>query len=98
MANASRATVLGHVRAVAEGGHAPELTDAELLHAYSRRRDQDAFTSLVRRHGAMVLGICAHVLRQAEDAEDAFQATFLVLARNAASIRRGEALASWLHG
>src|SRR5262249_11821729 len=87
---------LRQVRTIAGAGQAP--TDAELLDAFRARRDEGAFAALVRRHGPMVLGVCTHVLRQAEDAEDAFQATFLVLARNATSIRKGEALASWLHG
>src|SRR5690242_6457296 len=98
MANKSLGTVLRQVRAMAGTGHTPEPTDAELLHAFYARSDQGAFTTLVRRHGPMVLGVCAHVLKHTEDAEDAFQATFLVLARSATSIRKREALASWLHG
>ena len=98
MANAQLRTVLRHVQTAVATGHTKERTDAELLDAFRARQDKDAFAALVRRHGAMVLGVCTHVLRQAEDAEDAFQATFLILARHAASIRKGEALASWLHG
>jgi RNA polymerase sigma factor (sigma-70 family) len=97
MANTPLGVVLHHVRASAGTGPTKERTDADLLHAFSAHRDQGAFTALVRRHGAMVLGVCRHVLKQAEDAEDAFQATFLVLAQNAAAIRKKEALASWLH-
>jgi RNA polymerase sigma factor (sigma-70 family) len=89
--------VLRHVRVLATEP-ASDRTDAELLDAYRIHRDEQAFAALVGRHGPMVLGVCGHVLRQAEDAEDAFQATFLVLARHAASIRKAGSLASWLHG
>ncbi len=73
-------------------------SDQQLLERYVRRRDEDAFAGLVRRHGNTVWGVCRRVLQQPQDAEDAFQATFLILARKAASIRKGEAVGSWLHG
>jgi RNA polymerase sigma factor (sigma-70 family) len=72
--------------------------DGELLARYRRDRDQDAFGSLVRRHGPMVLGVCRRVLRDSHAAEDAFQATFVVLARKADAVRPPERLAPWLYG
>jgi RNA polymerase sigma factor (sigma-70 family) len=74
------------------------LTDAQLLERFLHQHDQAAFTSLVKRYGPLVQKVCWRVLHHVQDAEDAFQATFLVLARNASSIRKRETLASWLHG
>jgi RNA polymerase sigma factor (sigma-70 family) len=74
------------------------LTDRQLLEEFTARKDQEAFSTLIKRHGSLVLGVCRHVLRQEQDAEDAFQAAFLILARKASTIRKGEALAGWLHG
>jgi RNA polymerase sigma factor (sigma-70 family) len=74
------------------------LTEAELWERYVEERDEAAFETLVRRHGPMVLGVCRRILRNEQDAEDAFQATFLVLVRRAASLQSPNAIASWLHG
>jgi RNA polymerase sigma factor (sigma-70 family) len=74
------------------------LTDAELWKRYVQERDEIAFATLVRRHGPMVLSVCRRILRNVQDAEDAFQATFLVLVRKASSIHSPGALANWLHG
>src|SRR5947208_3590144 len=74
------------------------LTDGQLLECFIARRDDAAFEALVRRHGPMVLGVCRRILRNHHDSEDAFQATFLVLARKAASIVPREKLGGWLYG
>src|SRR6516162_6221921 len=74
------------------------LTDGQLLEEYISRRDDAALTVLVRRHGPMVWGVCRRVLQNHHDAEDAFQATFLVLVRKAASIRSRARVGNWLYG
>jgi RNA polymerase sigma factor (sigma-70 family) len=77
------------------------LSDAELLRRYNGSKDQaaeQAFEALLDRHGPMVMGVCRHILRQAQDADDAFQATFLVLVRKSSSIRVDTSLAPWLYG
>ncbi len=74
------------------------LSDAQLLDCFVRRREEAAFAALVRRHGSMVLGVCRRVLRHSHDAEDAFQATFLVLANKAQRLKNPALLANWLYG
>src|SRR5437879_3635968 len=74
------------------------LTDAQLLACYLERRDEAAFAAIVRRHGPLVMGVCRRILGNCHDADDAFQATFLVLIRKAASISQRELLANWLYG
>src|SRR5262249_55050979 len=74
------------------------LPDAELLERFVRRHEEAAFAALVKRHGPMVLSVCRRVLRHSQDAEDAFQATFLVLAEKDHRLRRPELLANWLSG
>jgi RNA polymerase sigma factor (sigma-70 family) len=83
-------------RAVDGAGH-PAATDAEVLARFVARRDEAAFELLVWRHGPPVLALCRRLLRHEQDAEDAFQATFLVLARKAASVGRGQSVGSWLY-
>lgn len=73
-------------------------SDGQLLDIFVQWHEEAAFAALVRRHGPMVLSVCRRVLRQAQDAEDAFQATFLVLAKNAHRLREPNLLASWLYG
>src|SRR5262245_22603701 len=73
------------------------VSDAELLERFVRQRDETAFELLVWRHQGMVHGVCRRVLVNVHDAEDAFQAVFLALARKAGSIARGEAVAGWLY-
>jgi RNA polymerase sigma factor (sigma-70 family) len=77
---------------------AKQLSDQELLARFAARRDRAAFHMLLRRHGPMVLSVCRSLLPSEDDAEDAFQATFLVLVHKSASIRKTSALAQWLHG
>jgi RNA polymerase sigma factor (sigma-70 family) len=84
-------------RTVLAGGEA-DLTDGQLLECFVRHRDEAAAAALVRRHGPMVWGVCRRVLHSHHDAEDAFQATFLVLLRKAASITSRELVANWLYG
>jgi RNA polymerase sigma factor (sigma-70 family) len=73
-------------------------SDAQLLECFIARHDEAAFETIVRRHGPMVLSVCRRILRHSHDAEDAFQATFLVLVRKASTLKSKELLANWLYG
>src|SRR5437870_4988281 len=73
-------------------------TDANLLGRYIEKRDDEAFEDLLRRHGPMVLSVCQRILPIQQDAEDAFQATFLVLVKKAASVRPRGMVGNWLYG
>jgi RNA polymerase sigma factor (sigma-70 family) len=97
MNSAQTTIVLRHLRRLGARHPAERPTDAELLQRFTACRDGEAFAELVGRHGAMVLGVCRSVLGHEQDAEDAFQATFLVLARQAGSIRHGQALPAFLY-
>jgi RNA polymerase sigma factor (sigma-70 family) len=98
MANTQLRAVVHSLRHLCAAEEHRQQADGELLAAFLSRRDQTAFTAIVRRHGPMVLGVCRRMLARPEDAEDCFQATFLLLARRAVSVRKRESLGSWLHG
>jgi RNA polymerase sigma factor (sigma-70 family) len=90
--------VLRQLRKVALGALGGGLSDGQLLRTFLSDRDECAFEALVRRHGPMVMGVCRRVLGNAHDAEDAFQAAFLVLVRKATTLARREIVGDWLHG
>jgi RNA polymerase sigma factor (sigma-70 family) len=96
MGSAHPSTLLRHLHRFAEE-HA-EQSDGQLLQRFAGQGEEAAFAALLRRHGRLVWSVCRHILDREHDIEDAFQATFLVLARRAAAIRKTEAVASWLHG
>lgn len=90
--------IVHHLRWIAQGPDGRAGTDGQLLERFVGRRDDLAFEELVRRHGPMVLGVCQRVLGNAHDAEDAFQATFMVLVRKARSVVPRELVGNWLYG
>src|ERR671925_469964 len=97
MTTAALKTIVRYVRRVS----APDLAalaDGQLLDRFLAQRDEAAYAELVRRHGPMVLGVCRRVLRHEQDAEDAFQAAFLVLVRRAASVIPRARVGNWLYG
>jgi RNA polymerase sigma factor (sigma-70 family) len=98
MATAQMDTVLRHLRRAVLRQDGAGWTDGQLLASFIDQKDEAAFEALVRRHGPMVFGVCRRVIRNHHDAEDAFQATFLVLARKASSVKPRERVANWLHG
>jgi len=90
-------TVLDHLRRLHRVADAAQRSDHELLHAFAANNDQDAFAAVVTRHAPLVWGVCRRILGNHQDAEDAFQATFLVLARRAGSARWQTSVGGWLH-
>jgi RNA polymerase sigma factor (sigma-70 family) len=91
-------TFIQHLERLFEQGTATGLSEGELLERFVRGRDESAFEALIARHGPMVLGVCSHLLRDPNDVDDAFQATFLVLVRKAGTLRRCDLLGNWLYG
>ena len=98
VAKEQRGNLIDRLRRAVLVGAEANLTDGQLLECFVGRRDEAAVAVLVRRHGPMVWGVCRRVLHNHQDAEDAFQATFLVLVRKAASVRPREAVGNWLYG
>ncbi len=100
MAITAQSRVGGHSDRLFHTGTLTGLSDGELLEQFRTQRDATAelaFEALVKLHGPMVMGVCRRLLRNPEDADDAFQATFLILARKAGTIRGSGMLGAWLH-
>ena len=101
MAQPGSGMALRHVHTLFNIGTMGGLTDGQLLERFTSSSDEPAelaFAALVERHGPMVLRVCQTVLRDRHDADDAWQATFLIMVRSAASIRKQNSVVSWLHG
>jgi hypothetical protein len=96
MGKGSLVDVILYLRKACQAHEARDLSDGELLHRFVVQREEVAFSLLVQRHGRMVLGVCRRVLGDEHSAEDSFQATFLVLARRARSIKRKGSVGAWL--
>jgi RNA polymerase sigma-70 factor (ECF subfamily) len=96
MAQGPLAPLLRHIGRLISAPAGPPVSDGQLLDRFAGQRDGEAFAALMARHGALVWGVCRRVLGQEQEAEDAFQGTFLVLACKAGSVRRQESLAGWL--
>jgi RNA polymerase sigma factor (sigma-70 family) len=97
MADRQLGALLQHLRRTTARSDASGLTDAQLLERFASQRQETAFEALVWRHGTMVHNVCRRLLRRPQDAEDAFQATFLLLVRKAGTIHKREAVGSWLY-
>lgn len=97
MADSRSSALLTYIRGQLAAAEVDTLSDRELLRRFAANQDEIAFKILLRRHGPMVLNVCQRVLDRKEDAEDAFQATFLVLARKAGMLRWRESISAWLY-
>src|SRR5262245_4171573 len=95
MGTAQASLLFQHLRHMVAAKSADQLDDRQLLQCFTENYQQTAFEALVRRHGPLVRALCQRILGNPHDADDAFQATFLVLARRAGSITKSEALGSW---
>jgi RNA polymerase sigma factor (sigma-70 family) len=98
MASPPPGDILGQIQLLFQDGTSGGLTDGELLDRFTSRRDESAFSILIARHGAMVLRVCRLILADEDDAQDAFQATFLVLVRRSHTIDRCGSVGPWLFG
>jgi RNA polymerase sigma factor (sigma-70 family) len=98
MANMQLGSVIRHVKSIADRYSDQDPNDVDLLQSFADHSDPRVFEAIMARHGPMVLRVCRRLLGNSHDAEDVFQATFLILAQKAASIRKRASLASWLHG
>src|SRR5262249_29116701 len=98
MADARLDGVLRHLRGLTEAQALADATDGQLLEWFARAGEEAPFAALVRRHGPMVWAASRRALNGVQDAEDVFQATFLLLARKARAVRTGESVGSWLYG
>ncbi|MFO0959006.1 MAG: sigma-70 family RNA polymerase sigma factor [Isosphaeraceae bacterium] len=90
--------ISGSFHRLFDGGTVAGLSERQLLDRFLARNDAAAFEAIVARHGPMVLGVCRRLLDDPNDADDAFQATFLVLVRKARELRQRDLLANWLYG
>src|SRR5262245_3846868 len=98
MTQATASPILQQIRRIVTGQRSQAASDQDLLRQFAGTQDEEAFHALLQRHGPMVLGVCRSVLRKEAEVEDAFQATFLTLARKAGSVHKAAALGSWLYG
>jgi RNA polymerase sigma factor (sigma-70 family) len=98
MAHVAWMSILRHIRRLGVTGVSADVSDTDLMYRFIVDRDENAFAALIGRHGPMVWGVCRRLLPLAADAEDAFQATFLVLVRKASSLRQPDSVGPWLHG
>ena len=98
MASGQLTNAMRHIRRMLGAPDGGDLSDRQLLERFAASRDEDAFGTLVERHGPVVFGVCRRILANPADVDDAFQATFLVLARKARLIQWHDSIGNWLYG